>query len=90
MHLAHMSLDLQLRASLERAMTDKATELEAAAQAVAAAQAETAAHEELAELAKGELAEYQRRMAAEVQHARKEALKSVEAQPGGESCLFCC
>ena len=64
-------------------MMDKASELEQAASMAAAAQAEAAAQEELAELAKGELAEYQRRMAAEVSHARREALKSVESQPGG-------
>ena len=48
-----------------------------------AAQAEAAAQEELAELANGELEEYQRRMAAEVQHARQEALRSAEAKCGG-------
>ena len=74
---------VQLRASLDRTVADKEVELEQAASAVAAAQAEAAAQEELAELAKGELAEYQRRMAAEVNHARTEALKSVEGNTGG-------
>jgi hypothetical protein len=49
-----------------------------------AAEAEAAAQEELAELATGELEEYQRRMAAEVRHARQEALRSAEARSGGE------
>lgn len=75
---------LQLRASLERAMTDKAVEMQQATQSMAAAQADAAAQEELAELAKGELAEFQRRMAAEVEFARREALKSVEGQAGGQ------
>ena len=74
---------LQLRASLDRTVADKEGELQQAASAVAAAQAEAAAQEELAELAKGELAEYQRRMAAEVKYARTEALKSVDSNSGG-------
>lgn len=64
-------------------MADSAAELKQAASLAAAAQAEAIAQEEVAELAKGELAEYQRRMAAEVSHARREALKSVDCQPGG-------
>ena len=84
----------QLRASLDRTVADKEAELHQAASAVAAAQAEAAAQEELAELAKGELAEYQRRMAAEVNHARTEALKSVEGNFGGPylrpMLIHCC
>lgn len=79
--------EMQLKASLERSMKDKAAELEQAAETVAAAQAEASAQEELAELAKGELAEYQRRMAAEVDLARREALRSVEGKAGGKSSV---
>jgi len=82
-----ISLSLQLKGNLERTIQEQNAELEQATAAMHAAEAEAAAQEELAELASGELEEYQRRMAAEVQHARQEALRAVSTQTGGTGLL---
>ena len=79
-----MLFALQLKGNLERTIKEQGVELERVMAAMHAAEAEAAAQEELAELANGELEEYQRRMAAEVRHARQEALRSAEARSGGE------
>ena len=81
-------LFLQLKGSLERTIREHDAEMERATAAMNAAEAEAAAQEELAELANGELEEYQRRMAAEVRHARQEALRSAEARSGSESPVY--
>lgn len=64
-------------------MAEKEAELGSAQVALQTAQAEAAHQEELAEMAKGELDEYKRRMAAEVDHARQEALKSGGSASSG-------
>ena len=50
---------------------------------LAAAQAEAARQEEEAQLALGELDEYKRHMATEVEHARKEATRAMCAEIAG-------
>ena len=74
---------LQLRSNLERAMAEKGSELEQVQRDLDAAQAEATLQEELADLAKGELDEFKRHMAAEVEHARQEAIKMMRAEHGG-------
>ena len=64
-------------------MAEKGDELEQVQGDLEAAQAEAIAQEELAELAKGELDEFKRHMAAEVEHARQEAIKMMRAEHGG-------
>ena len=64
-------------------MAEKGSELEQVQTDLEAAQAEATAQEELAELAKGELDEYKRHMAAEVEHARQEAIKMMRVEHGG-------
>ena len=54
---------------------------------LAAAQAETARQEEEAQLALGELDEYKRHMAAEVEHARREATRAMRAEIRGPTHL---
>lgn len=80
---------LQLRGNLERAVSEKAAELQQTQAALSAAEAEALHQEELAEMAKGELDEYRRRMAAEVEHARSEALKLVTGQSGRTHTALC-
>jgi hypothetical protein len=80
-----VSLLPQLKGNLDRTIQEQSAELQRATAALNAAEAEAATQEELAELASGELEEYQRRMAAEVQHARQEALRAVDSQNGGNS-----
>ena len=59
-------------------MAPKASELEEVQKDLVAAQAEAERQEDKAQLAWGELDEYKRHMAAEVAHARREAIKYIK------------
>lgn len=78
---------LQLKEGLERAVTQKDAELGRLRESLAAAQAEADHQEELADLAQGELDEFKRRLAAEVEHARQEALQKAALEARGVLAL---
>ena len=75
---------LQLRQNLRMSQGDTMLGIEEANQAMMAAQQEAASQEEIAELARGELDEYKRRMAAEIENARHQArLDTPSRHQGG-------